>query len=151
MPFLFLRSIFACRRMMPWLAIIGVAGITGTSSALATPITVSGAFLQYENLGPNPLNFTVGQNIRYGANSVVPNGSNGTTGTATTTNLSTANTINRNISFFPSPVTPNFFVGTLAICTTGCTPTGNNNPTNLTGPWSLRFQNGIDTNVKTYH
>jgi hypothetical protein len=158
MPCIFLRNKFTCRRqrwlasgarMMPLLTIAVVLGLIGPSSALATPITVSGAFLQYENLGPNPLNFTVGQKIRYGANSVVPNGSNGTIGTATTTNLSTGNTINRNMSFFPSPVTPNFFVGDFEICTPSCTTTGNNNPNNLTGPWTIKFQNGIDTNLKT--
>lgn len=45
-----------------------------------------------------------------------------------------------------SPVTPNFFSGLLTICTTNCAPTANNNPANLTGPWTLNFSNPNTTN-----
>jgi hypothetical protein len=109
--------------------------------ARAQSLTVSDPYLQYYDVGPNNLSFTSGEALRYGATSVVPNGSGGTIGSASTTNVATGQTINRSINFFPSPAVPNFFEGLLSICTTTCTPTGNNNPANLTNPWTLTFSN----------
>ncbi len=78
---------------------------------------------------------------------MIPNGSGtggfpATTGSATTTNLATGNEVPRTIPFLPAPVTPNFFQGSFAISSN---PTGNNNPNNLTGPWTITFQNRATT------
>jgi PEP-CTERM motif len=72
---------------------------------------------------------------------VTPNGSAGTVGIASTSNLSTAATVAQNLNWHPSLVAPNFYTGLLAICTTNCSPTADNNPANLTGPWTLTFSN----------
>ena len=121
---------------------LAAAGLIATVPlAHATALVVSDPFLQYYNVGPNDLHFTSGETIRYGATDVVPNALAGTTGTATTTNLSTGNMITRTINFNPSVVVPNFFNGLLSLCTTSCTATGNNNPANLTGPWTITFDN----------
>src|SRR5205085_10004440 len=86
-----------------------------------------------------------------GASSVTPNPANPatlgatTTGTATTINVDTGLLITRNIGFLTSPAAPNFAIGEFLICgqatTSACTPTGNNNPANLTNPWTIRFSN----------
>jgi hypothetical protein len=115
------------------------------SPAKATTLTVSDVYLQYYNVGPNNLDFSSGEFVRYGASSAVPNGSGGTTGSASTTNATTGNPINRNIFWDTSPASPNFFSGLLPICTTTCTPTGNNNPANLTNPWTITFSNPSTT------
>src|SRR5204862_4354918 len=75
----------------------------------ATPISVGDPYLQLYNVAVNSDGFASGQLIRFGAGSVVPNGANGTTGFATTTNLSTGAVVTRTINFTPSPVSPNFF------------------------------------------
>jgi hypothetical protein len=86
--------------------------------------------------------------IRYGANDVVPDGdaaTNGvgvaTKGVATTTNTTTGAPITLAIPYFPGPIDPDNFQGSFNICTTTCTPTGNNNPNNLSAPWTITFQN----------
>jgi len=95
----------------------------------ATPLQVTDPYLQLYNVAVNSDGFTTGQQIRFGASSVVPNGANGTTGFATTHNLSTNALVMRIINFIPAPATPNFF--------------GRNIPynANLTGPWTINFQN----------
>jgi hypothetical protein len=113
-----------------------------SSSAHATALTVSGVYLQYTNTGPSALFGAGGEGILYGADSVVPNSS---TGLATTTNLATGSTISHPIALNASAISPNFFAGSTLICTTNCTPTGNNNPSNLTGPWKITFQNTATT------
>ncbi|GGI33444.1 hypothetical protein GCM10010987_74420 [Bradyrhizobium guangdongense] len=112
------------------------------SQASASSITISDPFIQWFNVGPNNLGFSSGEIIRYGADSVVPNGvSGGTTGVATTINAATGQTITRILTGQTSPGTPNFFQGNLAICTTSCGSLANNNPANLTNPWTLTFNN----------
>ncbi len=132
-------------RMSLLLAMASVGAIASSSSH-ATALTVTGPALYYANYGPNPAvpnGGLVGQYIAYSAESVVPNGAAGTTGVATTTNQNTQSTITRPINFTPGPIDPNLFFGTLLLCTTtnNCTSPGNNNPNNLTGPWTLTFQN----------
>jgi hypothetical protein len=121
-------------------------GAGSGSPAKADTLIVSDPFLQYYNVGPNDLSFTSGEAIRYGATTVTPDGSGGTTGTASTTNVATGLTINRTMSWTTSPATPHFFSGQITICTTSCTPNGNNNPVNLTNPWTLTFNNSGTTN-----
>ena len=74
-----------------------------------------------------------------------------TIGSATTTNLGTGNTFTSTINFTPEPIDEDLFYSALGICTPPCTPSANNNPSNLTGPWTLTFQNGgtTPTNVST--
>jgi hypothetical protein len=120
--------------------------VSAQATTITTPsLTANSIFLQYYNVGPNNLDFSSGERIRYGATSVVPNGSGGTTGTATTTNVATGKTITRNIHFETSPATPNFFTGGIELCgqasTGACTAKGNNNPANLTNPWTITFSN----------
>lgn len=125
----------------------GLAVVTATvalsSSAHSTAITVSNVALYYADVSPNDVGVTSGETIQYSANAT-PNGG-GTTGTATTTNLSTQAPITRSIPFNPGSGTPDFFSGALALCTSDCAPSGNNNLANLTGPWTLTFQNASTT------
>jgi hypothetical protein len=126
---------------------IAISGI-GSSSAQPTALDVSDVFLQYYNVSPSLLYGLGGEGIRYGSDAVTPNGDVttndvgvATTGTATTTNLYTGATIEHTIPFDPAPDDPDFYQGSFLICTTNCMPAGNNNPTNLVGPWTITFQN----------
>jgi hypothetical protein len=126
---------------------IGAVGVS--SSARATTLTVGDPYLQYLNATPSIIFGSGGQFIRYGANGVVPNGdaaTNGigvaTTGFATTTNLATGNIITRTVPFNPGPADPNFFQGIFAISSN---PSSNSNPNNLTGPWTITFQDPATT------
>jgi Fibronectin type III domain/PEP-CTERM motif len=120
--------------------LIGGFGITPASAVVVSPITITDPFVQWYNVGPNNLDFTSGQFIRYGATSVVPNGpSGGTTGVATTLNAANSNTVSLGLVGITSPATPNFFSGQFAICPTcGSSFT---NPANLTNPFKLTFSN----------
>jgi hypothetical protein len=126
-------------------AIASLALLGMTTRAPAVTLTVTDPFLQYFNVGPNDLRFTSGELIRYGATSVTPNGDSGTVGSASTVNLDTGAPINRSMSFDPSVVVPNFFNGVLTLCTTNCAASANNNLANLTGPWTITFQNPATT------
>jgi LysM repeat protein len=127
-------------------ALWGFAVIGMLSSAHGQSLVVSDPFLQWYNVGPNDLSFSSGDFIRYGATDVTPNGFSGTVADAVTTNFTTGASIVRSMSPITSAVTPNFFNGLLRICTTSCAPTANDNPANLTGPWSLNFSNSSTTN-----
>lgn len=107
------------------------------SAAHAIPVTINTPFFNLENRGVNSLGFTPGERMRFGAVSVLPNGNGGTTGLATSVNLSTGLAVSRNIPFGPSPIVPNFFSRTLAY------------DPNLLGPWTLTFTNGADSRSVT--
>jgi hypothetical protein len=137
-----------------FLTVLFVLGVSAAPRAtLLTNNSVGGDYLQYFNQGPNNLNFTPGELIRVGADSITPNGVPnptqnipgavpGTTmGVATTTNTATGSPISLTLNPKSSPETPNFFSRTLAICTINCTATADNNPTNLQGPWTITFSN----------
>ena len=114
----------------------GAALLTAVAMSVhATPVTVNTPFMNLENRGVNSVGFSSGQFMRIGATSVVPNGSNGTTGVGTTIDLNTGATVTRNITFNPGPIIPNFYSRNLA-----------DNP-NQYGPWTLTFTNGPDTAV----
>lgn len=102
-------------------------------AALAAPVTITTPFMNLENRGVNSLGFSTGLFMRIGANSVVPNGANGTTGVGTTKNLVTGATVTRNIPFGPGPIIPNFFQRLLA-----------DDPA-LYGAWTLTFTNTVGT------
>jgi hypothetical protein len=98
----------------------------------AVPITVSQPFLQLYHAALNSDGFATGRLIRFGADSVMPDGDGGTTGFASTTNTSSGLPITRTISFNPGPASPHLFTRSI-----------NFNP-GLLGPWTLNFQNGTD-------
>lgn len=144
------RILISGSRLPLFLGIGVLIAIVGSTPTRAGPLTVGGPYLYYQNVGPSALFGAGGERILYGADSVIPNGSGAgsipaSTGSATTTNLTTNGMIPRTIIFNPSPITPNFFAGSLLICTTTCTPSGDNNPTNLVGPWAITFQNASTT------
>src|SRR3981189_967816 len=117
-------------------------------TALANPITITDAYLQWFNIGPNNLPFGSGDFVRYGATSVVPNGpSGGTTGSATTTNPGNNNaTVNlNNMIGTTSAATPNFFEGRLTVCQSSGGANSIHNPANLTNPFTLTFNNAVNT------
>lgn len=101
--------------------------------AQAAPVTITKPFINFENGAINSLGFTIGQTMRFGAESVTPNGAVGTAGVATTSNLSDGSLVSRQINFQPSPLDPNFFNRKVPI-----------NPA-LLGPWTLTFTNGPDS------
>ncbi len=148
-------------RMLLLLAIAVAEAIISASSADATVLTVTGPYLFYQNVGPNVYVLGApnpgGEDILFGAGSVIPNGNaatNGvgvaTTGFATTTNVATGATLTSpllRIEFNPSPIiSPNFFAGAISLCTPNCTPLSNHNPANLTNPWTITFQNAGTSN-----
>jgi hypothetical protein len=102
-------------------------------SVFADPVTIGTPFMNLENDGINSDGFSAGEFFRIGANSVTPNGDNGTVGYGTTTNLLTNQSVSRDIYFDPGPSIPNFFARYLTA-----------NPA-LNGPWTLNFHNGSDT------
>jgi hypothetical protein len=126
---------------------LGLVCVLAGTNAIASPITISDAYVQWFNLGPNNLSFGSGQFVRYGATSVVPNGpSGGTTGTATTINAATNNVVNlNNMIGTTSPAVPNFFEGRLAVCTSSCGANAITNPANMTNPFTMTFHNQADT------
>lgn len=109
------------------------AAVLAGPQAFAAPVTITTPFINFENDGVNSLGFNVGQFLRFGANSVTPNGLAGTTGLATTTDLQTGSTVSRTINFNPGPIIPNLFQRFIPV-----------NPTQL-GPWTLKFTNGVDS------
>lgn len=110
-----------------------LVGLGGPVCVNALPVTITTPFINYENEAINSLGFGTGLSLRFGANSVVPNGVNGTTGVATSTDLATALQVSRQISFLPSPANPNFFQRNIPI------------NSNLLGPWTMTFTNGADS------
>ena len=79
--------------------ILVVATVLGSgiliSPASAAPITLGTPFLILNAIAANDIGRTPGVFISVGDNTVIPNGSGGTTGSAQTTNLSTGATFTR--------------------------------------------------------
>lgn len=107
--------------------------------ALAAPITVSdpNGYLIVDQRGNNTIGRATGRRLNYGDTSVVPNGAGGTTASASTVDLATGQTQSFRLPFVGSPALPNQFSNTVAY------------NANLTGPWTLAFQNGADTKTVT--
>lgn len=114
-------------------ALIPMAGLP----ALAAPITINTPFMNLEHRAVNSLGFGVGSFLRIGANAVVPNGNNGTTGVGVTTNLVTGATVTQSILFNPGPAIPNFYSRYM-----------NDNPA-LYGTWTMTFTNNSGGSVNT--
>ena len=106
-------------------------------SAFAAAITVTGTFQYRQNFGPNTIGETVGERIKVGAESVIPNGAQGTTGTATQGGITGP------LTFSTGGAVPGGFVPAMPNrCHRGSTIAS------LTGPsWLLTFTNGADTNA----
>jgi hypothetical protein len=111
----------------------GIGTLCAPPPAVAEPITVTGTFISLDHRSANTLNFGGGELIFMGANSVVPNGLNGTTGVATTVSLTTGQTITRTIFSESTTASPNMMARTIA-----------DSPA-LRGAWQLTFRNGTDT------
>lgn len=109
-------------------AFVHLALLGAWAAASAAPITISTPFMNLENRAVNSLGFTPGQQVRFGAVSVVPNGFAGTTGVA----IQDGSGITRSLNFESAPVTPNWFARYLT-----------DDPA-LRGSWTLRFSNGTD-------
>ncbi len=110
------------------------AAVLGGPQAFAAPVTITTPFINFENRAINSLGFGAGQFLRFGGNSVFPNGLSGTTGVA----LLGGTMFQTNINFDPSPVGPNFFSRYLSVT-----------PQRLGGgatsnPWTLTFSNSVN-------
>ena len=116
-------------------AVALAAVFLGAAQALATPVTITTPFINFENRAINSLGFGNGQFLRVGANSVVPNSLGGTTGVASLGGTSFQTSIN----FDPSPVAPNFFSRYLAVTPQLLAGGGASNP------WTLTFTNNVGT------
>ncbi len=101
--------------------------------ALADPITISQPFMNLDNRGVNSDGFASGEFFRIGATSVAPNATAGTTGSGTTIDLSTGQSVTRSIPPDPGPEIPNFFSRLMTYSPS------------LLGPWTLTFVNGADS------
>ncbi len=102
--------------------------IAGSAGAFAAPISISTPFFNLEHRNVNSLGAGVGSFVRIGANSVVPNGTDGTTGVA----FRNSDNLTRNLNFAPFPLGPNWFERYFT-----------DNPA-LRGDWTLKFSNGSD-------
>ena len=102
---------------------------------LAAPVTITTPFINFENRGINSLGFTRGEFLRFGANSVVPNGLNGTTGVASLGGT----TFQTSLNFDPSPVVPNFYSRYLAVTPQLLASVA------VSNPWTLTFSNNVNT------
>jgi hypothetical protein len=76
--------------------------LAASFSAHATPVNITTPFINFENRAINSLGFTPGQFLRVGANSVTPNGSQGTIGVAELGGTSFQTNIN--VSGWPTQV-----------------------------------------------
>lgn len=113
--------------------LMGAAMASAPVAVLAAPITITQPFMNLENRGINSDGFTPGEFLRIGATSVTPNGTAGTTGSGTTTNLSTGALVSRSIAFTPGPEIPNFYQRLLT------------DSPSLRGAWTITFANGSDS------
>lgn len=114
-------------------AAVTTLAVLAATSAWAAPVVINTPFMNLEHRAVNSLGFGAGTFLRIGANAVTPNGSAGTTGVGTTTNLVTGATVTQSILFNPGPSIPNFFSRYLA------------DNRALYGPWTLTFSNGTDS------
>jgi len=112
------------------LSLLACATFGATFSAAAAPITIDTPFFNLEHRNVNSLGFSVGDFVRFGANSVVPNGAQGTSGVA----IRDSDHLTRNLVFAPYPLAPNWFVRNLP-----------DDPNLYRGNWTLKFSNGTDT------
>lgn len=113
------------------LALLAVTSL----GAYAAPVTINTPFINLEHDAINSLGFSSGLFLRFGANSVTPNGAAGTTGVATTLDQNSM-LVSRNIPFNPSPFDPNFFIRKIDYLS-NLSVVGNS--------WTYTFTNGSDS------
>jgi len=112
--------------------VLGIALFSISNSANAAQVTVIDPFNFREHESANSVGFTPGDLLFFGAQSVVPNGNNGTTGVATQGNFT------KPLTFYNFTVSPNQFAAGILY------------NSNFTGQWNLTFTNGADqTSVLT--
>jgi hypothetical protein len=125
----------------PRLAVIPVAvsaAFMGSVSipaqpASAAPMTLGAPFLILDQRAANDVGMATGARISFGDNTVIPNGSLGTTATATTIPILGGSPQTFTVPFVGSPAIPNQFFRSIPF------------DSNLTGPYTLNFVNGPDT------
>ncbi len=110
---------------------IAAAAWACVNAASGAPITITTPFFNLEHRNVNSLGFTAGSFVRFGAGSVIPNGSNGTTGQA----IRDSDGLTRNLNFAPFPLGPNWFERYFV------------DSALYRGDWTLRFRNGNDVNT----
>jgi len=120
------------RRATPWF--FAIAAMLGGAQAHAAAISASDVFLALEQASINDTGDSTTPVLFIGADNVVPNGSNGTTGTATSSDLSISNyrLLNTASTAFPNQISTG--IGAHAV------PYDGSNP-NLLNPWTLTFIN----------
>jgi len=110
----------------------GAGSFLVTSNVIAELIAVTDPFAFRDNESANSVGFLPGDRLFFGAQSVIPNGNNGTTGVAT------QGITTRNLTFYNFTVSPNQFGSSVSY------------NSSLTGQWNLTFTNGTDqTSVPT--
>jgi hypothetical protein len=119
------RDVFFCSVSR---ACVAAALCVAFAAPACAVVVVTTPYMNLENRNINSLGFSTGQFLRFGANSVVPNGGAGTTGLA----IKDSDGTTFAISFAPGPAIPNFFQRLVA------------DSPNLRGDWTLRFTNGAD-------
>lgn len=120
------------RGLCSLLLCIAALWIMPTGSSAQTPITVVGPALRRVDIYSNNLGIHSGDRIAISADSVTPNGANGTTATAQTTNLSGQPVPSPTplvIPWNPTTVGPNEFRGSIPY------------DPNLIGQWTMTFTN----------
>jgi hypothetical protein len=119
-------------------ALLGCASSAIVYAAVAQQmISVSGVSLRRDEVGVNDLSITIGDRIIISADTVTPNGAQGTTATAQTTYLSgpqTGQLFSIGLPFSPQTADPNQFTTSIPY------------DSNLTGPWTETFTNAATTN-----
>ena len=120
------------RWVTPWF--FAIAAMFGGAQAFGAAISASDVFLALEQASINDTGDSTTPVLFIGADNVVPNGSNGTTGTATSSDLSISNysLLNTASTAFPNQISTG--IGAHAI------PYDGSNP-NLLNPWTLTFIN----------
>ena len=115
-------------------AVLAVAAFhPDAARAAAISVGDPNGYLIIDQRSANTLGRATGERIVYGDTDVIPNGSAGTTGTASTANTFTGIVSQFSLPFNGSPAIPNQF--------SSSTPYN----AGLTGPWTLTFTNGADT------
>jgi hypothetical protein len=110
----------------------GAGSFLVTSNVIAEPIAVTDAFSFRDNRSENNVFGGPGDRLTFGAQSVVPDGYGGTTGSAT------QGSVTRTLTFLPFSTSPHQFANSVPY------------DSSLTGQWNLTFTNGGDTtNVQT--
>ena len=110
----------------------GAGSFLVTSNVIAGPIAVTDAYSFRDNRSANNAFGGPGDRLTFGAQSVVPDGYGGTTGSAT------QGSVTRTLTFLPFSTSPHQFANSVPY------------DSNLTGQWNLTFTNGGDTtNVRT--